>query len=151
MEHNSRSKALGVRGREAREAKGWSLRQLAATVGMAHSFIRGVERGRYRTAYTDKLTALARALDIPPEDLLTLSGYRVPESLPSFGPYLRSRYGEDLPEAEIAHLADYFELLRAKYDENDHGGVDGGTLAGGRGAWTPPPYAFSGAWDQSRQ
>lgn len=117
MEPNVRSKGLGLRIREARGAKGWSLRQLAATVGMAHSFIGNLEEGRFRTVSPDKLTALARALEIPPEDLLTLSGYRVPEALPTFGPYLRSRYGEDLPEAEIAHLTDYFELLRAKYSD----------------------------------
>src|SRR5487761_1547175 len=119
MEPNVRSKALGLRIREAREAKSWSLRQLAATVGMAHSFISNLEDGRFRTVSPDNLTALARALDIPPEDLMTLSGYRVPEALPTFGPYLRSRYGEDLPEAEIAHLAEYFDLLRAKYSDRD--------------------------------
>lgn len=120
MEPTVRSRGLGLRIREAREAKGWSLRNLAASSGLAHSFISNLESGRYRTASPDKLSALARALDIPADDLLVLSGYRVPETLPSFGPYLRSRYGEQLPESAISQLNDYFELLRDKYsDEPD--------------------------------
>ena len=114
MEPHARGQRLGEAVRRAREERGLSIRKLADRAGVTHSFIAKLEVGRFQTVSPDNLTALARALEIAPEDLFTLSGYTVPERLPTFGPYLRTRYGE-LPEQAIDQLNEYFELLRGKY------------------------------------
>lgn len=114
MEPHTRGQRLGEAVRRAREERGLSIRKLADRAGVTHSFIAKLEAGRFQTVSPDNLTALARALDVAPEDLFTLSGYTVPERLPTFGPYLRTRYGE-LPEQAIDQLNEYFELLRGKY------------------------------------
>ncbi len=115
MEPTRRSKQLGRTVTEAREAKELSLRGLAEKVGMTHSFMARLEAGRFQTVSPDNLRAIANALDVPVEDLFTLSGYKVPESLPTFEPYLRTRYGEELPDQAIEQLNEYFEMLRDKY------------------------------------
>ena len=132
MEPHARGQRLGEAVRRAREERGLSIRKLADRTGVTHSFIAKLEAGRFQTVSPDNLTALARALEIAPEDLFTLSGYTVPERLPTFGPYLRTRYGE-LPEQAIDQLNEYFELLRGKYtgvieadDESDETAGRGG-------------------------
>ena len=114
MEPQTRGQRLGEAVRHARQARGLSIRKLADRAGVTHSFIAKLEGGRFQTISPDNLTALARALEIAPEDLFSLSGYAVPERLPTFGPYLRARYGE-LPDQAIDQLNEYFELLRGKY------------------------------------
>jgi transcriptional regulator with XRE-family HTH domain len=118
MEPTRRSKQLGRTITKAREAKGLSLRGLAEQIRMTHSFLARLEAGRFRTVSPDNLRAIAKALELPAEDLFTLSGYKVPESLPAFEPYLRTRYGEELPEQVLDQLNEYFELLRGKYTDD---------------------------------
>lgn len=40
-------------------------------------------------------------------------GYEIPERLPSFSPYLRTKY--DLPPEAVAELERYFDMLRSYY------------------------------------
>lgn len=64
--------------------------------------------------------SLARALDLAPEDLFTLAGFRLPDALPSFGPYLRARYGVELPPGARAALTEVFETLKKQSGGSDH-------------------------------
>jgi hypothetical protein len=57
---------------------------------------------------------MARTLSTPIEDLYGLVGYDIPERLPSFRPYLRTKYS--LPPEAVADLERYFELLRNYYN-----------------------------------
>jgi len=105
--------------RQAREAKRFSARRLAAVAGVTHSFISKLEAAQFQTVSADNLAALARALGLPAEDLFALAGYRVPEGLPTFGPYLRARYGKELPEHAMGALDELFGALREKYSGSD--------------------------------
>jgi transcriptional regulator with XRE-family HTH domain len=96
-----------------REEKGLSIRKLADIAGLHHSFLSKLEGGAYEHVSAETLMSLAEALDIPPADLFSLAGYRLPESLPSFGPYMRTRYGEELTDEDMAALSHLFEALRA--------------------------------------
>lgn len=58
--------ALGQAIREAREAKGISLRKLAAAVGLSAPFMSDLEHGRRST---NKLPQIAKALGLPVADL----------------------------------------------------------------------------------
>src|ERR1700683_2081847 len=109
MEPHKDMRALGETLRTARLAKGLSARKLAEASGLTHSFISKLESATYDSVSPDSLMSLARALDVAPEDLFTLAGFRLPDALPSFGPYLRARYGQELPEAARAALKELFD------------------------------------------
>lgn len=135
MEPQKDMQALGETLRTARLAKGLSARKLAASCGLTHSFISKLESATYDSVSPDSLMALARALDVAPEDLFTLAGFRLPEELPSFGPYLRARYGEELPPGARAALTEVFETLKRQHLGSDQ--VDdevdlNGAVSGGR-------------------
>jgi transcriptional regulator with XRE-family HTH domain len=119
MEPQKDMPALGETLRTARVAKGLSVRKLAEASGLTHSFISKLETATYDSVSPDTLMALARALDLAPEDLFTLAGFRLPEALPSFGPYLRARYGEELPPGARAALTEVFETLKKQHLGSD--------------------------------
>jgi len=108
----SKAKQLGTYVRRARLAKDLSLRGLADMIGVSFSAIRDLEAGRFREPRPAKLAKLARALEVPVEDLYTIVGYTMPEGLPEFGPYLRTKY--ELSSSEIKQLNKLFEDLAAK-------------------------------------
>jgi transcriptional regulator with XRE-family HTH domain len=120
MEPQKDMQALGETLQAARVAKGLSARKLAETSGLTHSFISKLESATYDSVSPDSLMALARALDLAPEDLFTLAGFRLPDALPSFGPYLRARYGEELPPGARAALTEVFETLKKQHNGSDN-------------------------------
>lgn len=105
--------------RSAREDQGLSARKLEEISGLDHSFISKLEKAKYQSVSTETLIALAEALDLPSEDLFTLAGYQAPEALPSFGPYLRVRYGEALPDGARAALNELFDTLSRNYNGSE--------------------------------
>lgn len=119
METRQKGSQLGQAVRQAREAKGLSTRKLAEAIGTTHSYIHKLEAGWFGSISPENIQALARALDIDAQDLFALAGYKVPEGLPTLVPYMRTKYGEDLPEEAISELQNYFGYLRAKYGTGD--------------------------------
>ena len=99
--------------RKAREEQGLSSRKLAELTGLHHSFLSKLEAGAYETVSPETLMTLAETLNLASADLFSLAGYRLPTSLPSFGPYLRTRYGEELSEADRSALTHLFDALLA--------------------------------------
>lgn len=71
-----------------------------------------------------QLQALATALDLELADLYSAVGYSSAESLPSFTPYLRSKYG-DLPAPAQAELAQSFQHIAHKYGYDANGPAPG--------------------------
>lgn len=122
---------LGELIRTRREQIGLSARKLEQISGLDHSYISKLERGSYQSVLPDNLNKLAEALDINPADLFTLAGYPVVDELPSFGPYLRTRYGEELPTDARAALTEMFEVLSRKGSGSDV--VDDEDAPGGSG------------------
>lgn len=74
---------LGSAVRRARSARGLSLRALAAEVGTSAATLSAIENGKVSVT-VERLTALARALDVPPEQLLRGPGkpHRAPSTPP---------------------------------------------------------------------
>lgn len=105
---------LGALLRHEREQAGFSLRELAERSGVHYSAIAKIEQGQVGSPEPMKLRAIARALGIDVQDLYALAGYTVPDRLPGFAPYLRSKY-EQLPDAAIDELENYFEQLKERY------------------------------------
>ena len=117
METRTRGAKLGQVIRQAREAKGLSTRKLAEAIGTTHSYIHKLEAGWFQTISPEHVQALAGALELDPQDLFALAGYRVPEGLPTLVPYMRTKYGKDLPEEAFQELRGYFDYLTSKYHD----------------------------------
>ena len=104
---------LGALIRSSRLRAGLSLRELADRCGVHYSAINKMELGQVASPDPGKLRAIALALEIDPQDLYALANYSVSEGLPTFAPYLRSKY--QLPDQAIADLEHYFNQLRRRY------------------------------------
>lgn len=116
--------SLGQVLRARREQAGLSQYALEDLSGVDHSVIGRIESGHIAAPGPDKLTRLAEALRLPVADVFVLAGYAVPRQLPSFRPYLRSRYGELPPEAH-ARLDAYFQRIQEEYGAADFAPLDG--------------------------
>ena len=106
--------------RERREQKGLSVRGLAAAAKVDSTWLSRVEHGVYVNPDPRYLHRLAGALDMETMDLFTAAKYA--EGLPTFAPYLRSKY--DLSPEDITQLELHFELIANKYDREEGGDDD---------------------------
>lgn len=105
---------LGQAIKQAREALGLSLRQLAEAVDVHHSFLARLETGDYQTAKPAFLQRLSRVLELDERDLFSLAGLDAPEGLPAFTPYLRAKY--EMSDEAAKALQEYFTFVTDKYD-----------------------------------
>lgn len=110
--------------RRTREQSGLSQAGLARTAGIPRTTLIHIETGELGTPDPAKLQRIARALDIDAEDLFALADYASPSKLPTFGPYLRARWGDELPPEARERLVEYFEMLRQRYGEDGDGQPD---------------------------
>ena len=94
---------------------GLSLPQLEARTGIHNSRLSRWERGIDMPSRPDRLTALASGLELPPSDLYLLAGMDLAPELPSMRPYLRSKYGPQLPPEAIADIDAYSAQVAARY------------------------------------
>src|SRR5688500_2826992 len=85
-------KALGQLLAAARNAAGLSYGKLERTTGITNATLYKLEQGSIATPNPTMLPLLARAPDIPLADLYAAAGYEQPRTLPTFSPYLRSKY-----------------------------------------------------------
>jgi transcriptional regulator with XRE-family HTH domain len=108
---------------EARSQKGLSAREVAEAIGAHHTTITMLERAQIEQPRPDKLTKLARVLELDAIDLLTLAGYNPADKLPTFGVYLRST--TPLPEQAIGELEGYYHYLHDKYGAESAGPAPG--------------------------
>lgn len=110
--------------RRTREQRGLSQAGLAREAGMPRTTLIHIETGELGTPDPAKLQRIARALDIDAEDLFALADYTNPTKLPAFGPYLRARWGEELPAEARERLVEYFDMLKDRYGEDGDGQPD---------------------------
>ena len=80
---------------------------MADEARVAPTWLFRVEEGDYLSPAPDRLQRLAEAFAVDFEDLYALAGYDKPKRLPSFGPYLRTKYDE-LPEDVLEDVEAYF-------------------------------------------
>ncbi len=108
----------------AREQQGISARELAKRSGVAASNIVRLERGEIAKPTTETLDALAAALELNSATLYEAAGYQRPTALPTFTPYLRSKYS-GLPPAARAELTASFAKIAEKYGYDPAGPAPG--------------------------
>jgi transcriptional regulator with XRE-family HTH domain len=105
---------LGLVVQQQRQTKGWSTRRLAAAVGVHMAQIVRLEQGTVQSPHAETLAAIAEQLELPLADLFGLAGFAAPTELPSFKPYLRTKY-RDLPPEAVAELERNFQAIADKY------------------------------------
>lgn len=107
-------KALGQLLAAARNAAGLSYGKLEQITGITKATLYKLEQGSIATPNPTMLPQLAKALNLPLADLYASAGYEQPQSLPTFSPYLRSKY-KHLPLKARDELAEAFERITTKY------------------------------------
>lgn len=115
---------LGRLIRERREALGLSKRQLAEQTDMNNATIVRIEQGTIAVPHPDKLSRLADVLGLSLADVYSLADYAVPSELPSFQPYLRSKY-RGLPTGAVDDLNKAFERIVREHGYDPDGPKDG--------------------------
>ena len=118
------AKTLGSLLKQKREALGLSLRQLAKVAEVNDVNIFRLERGDWAAPAPDKLARIAEALGLSLADVYALADYAVPTDLPSFKPYLRTKY-RSLPQEEVDKIEAYAQKLAKKHGVNLQGPAPG--------------------------
>lgn len=115
---------VGALIRSARTAQGISALELAQRTGIADTSIGRIERGDIAAPRPDLLKSLADALDLELADLYAAAGYVQPTGLPTFAPYLRSKYA-DLPDEARDELEASFARIATKHGYDPAGPAAG--------------------------
>jgi transcriptional regulator with XRE-family HTH domain len=112
--HDDKPQSLGEMLRAARTAKALSIRDLSTSSGVARSTLLDLEQDNMAAPNPHHLKSLAQSLDLNLTDLYAIAGYVPATGLPSFAPYLRSKYGH-LPDEARNELEASFGLIADKY------------------------------------
>jgi transcriptional regulator with XRE-family HTH domain len=119
QEPNMTSDEVGHAIQRAREAKGWTLRQLAEEADIDFGYIGRLERGEIRRPGAGRLQRLASALDVDIEDFYGLAGYLAPKGLPGLPAYLRAKY--DIPAEASERVERYLARLKKELERDAEG------------------------------
>ncbi len=111
-------KAVGALVQRLREQAGLSMSELAEASGIDKASVSRIEHGEFNKPKEETLTAIAKTFGVDPTDLLSAAGYANPSTLPSFRPYLRTKYGH-LPPNKLAELEAIFRRI-ADEQPNDN-------------------------------
>lgn len=115
---------LGTLLRTTRKKLGISSTEVARRTGMADSNVIRLELGAIANPRPETLKSLADALGLDLADLYATAGYVQPKGLPSFAPYLRSKYA-DLPPSAQRELERSFKTIARKHGYDPSGPTAG--------------------------
>ena len=100
--------------RTTRQSLGLSVREVSRRSHITDSNIVRMEQGVIANPRPDTLKAIADVLGLDLADVFASIDYVQPKGLPSFTPYLRSKYA-DLPDKAVDDLQKYFTKLANQY------------------------------------
>ena len=106
------AKLLGNQLKQARVEMKLSAREVADRSGMADSNVLRLEQGSIANPRPETLKSLADTLRLDLADLYAAAGYVQPTGLPSFAPYLRSKYADLPPSAQRELERTFRKILR---------------------------------------
>ena len=118
------AQALGRMLKEARDAHKYSTYKLGELAEMNQATIVRLEAGSIGVPSPDKLSRLAEVLGLSAADMFALVDYTVPTDLPSFKPYLRTKY-KALPQGDIEKIEAFAAGLAKKHGVNLRGPAPG--------------------------
>ena len=111
---DEQAKALGELLRQKREELGLSTRQLGEIAGLDGTTVLRFEEGAFAAPRPDKLARVAEALGLSLADVYAMADYAVPNDLPNFTPYLRTKY-RTLPAGDVEKIEAYASRLARKH------------------------------------
>lgn len=106
--------------KEERERAGLSAREVAKRSGLNVSNVLRLEQGIYTNPRPETLKVIADVLGLDLADVYAAAGYVQPDGLPTFAPYLRSKYA-DLPAGAKRELERSFSSIAKKYGYDAEG------------------------------
>jgi transcriptional regulator with XRE-family HTH domain len=118
------ARELGRQLRAQREQRGLSTRELAERADISHATVVRLEQGAFDAPAPDKLSRVADALGLGLADVYALADYSVPTELPSFRPYLRTKY-RGLPAPAVEQLERSFRRIAKQHGINPDGPASG--------------------------
>ena len=101
-----------------------TIRELADDAEMNFATVSRIEQGKFATPGHDKLARIAQTLGLNTADVFALADYTVPADLPSFQPYLRTKY-QDMPDGAVDELNRAFQRITKKHGYTPEGPPDG--------------------------
>jgi transcriptional regulator with XRE-family HTH domain len=99
--------------RVARAKKDLTAREVARRAGVDVGTVRLLERERIMQPRIDSVRAIAQVVGIPLADVYAILHW-LPEELPSFRPYMRSKYSE-LPDEAVAEVEQYLARVAKRH------------------------------------
>ncbi len=105
---------LAHRIRTERIKLGLSAHEVARRAGINVGTVTRLELGQIKEPRPTNLLAIAAVVGIEAADIFTLSNWLPSDDLPSFNPYMRSKY-DYLPEAAFTEMQQYFNKVALKY------------------------------------
>jgi transcriptional regulator with XRE-family HTH domain len=118
------AKELGRKLRARRDELGLSVRDLERLTDVDNGTIVRIEQGAFAAPAPDKLSRIAEALNLSLADVFALAEYSAPSELPSFSPYLRSKY-RDLPAPAVEELERSFRRIAKRHGVDPAGPAPG--------------------------
>ncbi|GAB3304807.1 helix-turn-helix domain-containing protein [Epidermidibacterium keratini] len=106
-----------------RRAAGMTRAELARQTGVAGSTITRIEEAQF-CPRAETLATIGKVLDIPVSDLFAAADWLQDNELPSFAPYLRTKY-RDLPADARQEIEDTFAGIAKKYGYDASGPAPG--------------------------
>lgn len=106
---------LGKQLREARDSRGWSLREAEGATGVSNAYLSQLEGAKIKAPSPHVLHGLSKAYDLSYAMLMEYAGYPVPEEAQVTGVEARfmSRLGSTSASEKTA-LLEYLRFLRTK-------------------------------------
>lgn len=98
----------------ARKAAGLSTHDIADRSGVAHTSILRLEQGKVSNPRLETTRAIVEAVGLNLNDLLASMGYVQKGALPTFRPYMRSKY-KDMPPGAHHEMEAAFADIAKKY------------------------------------
>ena len=98
--------------RSKREAKNWSMRELAEKAGVSHSEIARIEKGERTNPSAQMLRAIATALHVPITELLEAVGLVDKTPKPIIAAHIKG--SDDLTAEELSEVENYISFLKSK-------------------------------------
>lgn len=118
MEHTDLTKLADLISR-TRKVAGLTRAELARRSGVAGSTITRIEEAKF-CPRAETLAAIGKVLNIPVSDLFTTVDWMPENELPSFAPYLRTKY-RHLPADARKEIESTFEGIAKKYGYDPSG------------------------------
>lgn len=118
------AKRLAYTLKRQRQALGLSASEVARRAGVTAGTITRLELASIQRPQAETLKSIAEVLDIPVSDLFTTADWLPKHQLPTFSPYLRTKY-RDLPPEALTELEQSFGRIAKRYGYDGDGPAPG--------------------------